>query len=198
MIKNKIQKSEVQIQQLPSGYVLNPTSGKLIKVNGKQYNQLLRNNMIEQPEDYQPEPQPRQKSSKIVSEGFKSQSEAYKHKERLQQNTPAPDGKIYSISNNKKQVLLKNKKSKSLDIGTLTEQMSRAVLNVNKKLSQNDDLDVEDENNVELFKSMINQELLLMKQPKQRPPPLTRMKSIQHVDVEESDDDDDDDDSDDE
>ena len=132
------EQQELQIQQLPPGFVLNPNTNKLIRVGSAKYNELLRQSEVEDI------PKPIKKNSKIIS-SHKTPTEALKQKLNLERE-PTPFNKVYSISNNRKHVLLKDKKRKSLTINDMTGMITKATANVNKKLSGkfDDDENIED------------------------------------------------------
>lgn len=153
MIKTK--NNKVEVDDIPNGYIKNPVSGKIIKVGGKLYNQMLKNQEVDQ-------------TSKIVAE-CKSHNEAKIKKSKLQFEQPLPDNKVYSIGNDRKKVLVKQKKSQNLKLPDMTKMISVAVDRVHKKL-QNQYENVaeieEDESSIQMFQQMIEQELILMQHEK--------------------------------
>mgnify|MGYP003423028197 CR=1 FL=1 len=171
MIKHSLKTPEIQtnnvtIETLPQGYVRNPNSGKLVKVGGKMYNKL----MMEGTVDHVPvPPTPKAKNPNIVAE-CKNSILAKGMKTKLQQEQPLPDNQVYAITNDQKRVIVRQKKPKSLKVPDMTDMVSRAVSRVHKKLAGHDaDLDDTDENR-ELFKQMIEQELILLQRPKNNIP----------------------------
>lgn len=172
MIKNS--KNKVEIETIPEGYVKNPETGKLIKIGGKLYNQLL--------QGQQPNTQ-----SKIIS-NHQSHNEALKQKHKLQQEAPLENNQIYAIGNDRKKVLIKNKKSKSMKIDDMSDLVATACDRVHKKLiNQYNEDEIEDNNeNRKLFKQMIKQELVLLKQSQARPQPQIQKKQPKQPQYEQS------------
>lgn len=173
------EQQELQIQQLPPGFVLNPNTNKLIRVGSAKYNELLRQCEVEDI------PKPIKKNSKIIS-SHKTPTEALKQKLNLERE-PTPINKVYSISNNRKHVLLKDKKRKSLTINDMTGMITKATANVNKKLSGkfDDDENIEDIQHQKFFRGLIEQELLLISQQKNKPKQPKQPKILEYEEEDE-------------
>lgn len=167
MIKN-VNTQQVQVQQLPSGYVVNPSTGKLIKIGSKKYNELFKNN-DQQPEvNNQVDEQQPKKKNNIVAQTT-SKQKAIQLKNQLTNDKPLPEGQIYALSNGQNQVVVKKKKSPSIKPEEMIDKVSIAVNRVQKKLSgKMDVVDLEDQEQVSLIKQMISQEMLLMNKPQQQ------------------------------
>lgn len=156
----EIQTNNVTIETLPQGYVRNPNTGKLLKVGGKMYNKLMLQGTVDKV-DIPPTPKP--VNPNIVAE-CKNSVQAKGMKTKLQQEHPLPENQVYAVTNDQKRVMIRQKKPKSLKVPDMTDLVSRAVSRVHKKLSgQTEDLDDTEENR-QIFKQMIEQELLLLQQ----------------------------------
>jgi hypothetical protein len=85
-------------------------------------------------------------------------------KNMLERDQPLTDGQFYSISNNKKQVLIKNKRSSTIKPDEMACMMSDAINRVHAKLEgKYDENQVYDDEHTQLFKQMILQELANIK-----------------------------------
>jgi hypothetical protein len=119
----------------------------------------------QQLEDHEQPPVEKKIRQNVAGE-YKTPTEALKNKFRMQQSEPLPDNKIYAISNDKKRVLIRQKKTPSLKIGDMSDMVCEAVDRVHKKLRGqgiDDDYDANDEEK-EILKQMVQQELLLIQQ----------------------------------
>lgn len=177
MIKTNNQQN-VTITKLPDGYVLNEATGKLIKVGSKKYVELMKQNLV-------PEPSigvniPKKQGPAIVGEAT-TKAKAIILKKQLQAEQPAPDGMQYSLSNSQNKVLLKQKKSESVKAPAMLDLVSKSIHNVNKKLNGGINIDTDDQEQINLIKQMLAQEMIQLKQ-KQQP-------QQQEYECDESDDD---------
>jgi len=175
MIKNiKKEVQNIQVESMPPGYVKNPVSGKLIKVGGKQYNKLLQEGAVEHIEHVKP----KVNKPNVVAE-YKTNGQALQSKYKLQNDTPEPQGQIYAIGNDKKTLMLRKKKSKSMTVPDMTDLVSRAVARVHKKLEGYEQDNIEDnEETRQFFKQLIEQELVLLQsKPNNKPPPISESDS---------------------
>lgn len=151
----------VEVQQLPPGYVMGP-KGRLIKVGGKIYNQLIRDQIMEPVPEQPEQPEPKKKPSKNVVKECKNNQQAMHAKYQLMKEAPLSNGQIYAIANDKKTVMTRKKKSKQPSIGDMTGLVAKATANVHKKLEgkYDSDDDLEADEKTELFKQMIMQEMI--------------------------------------
>lgn len=160
---NAVDKNEhvVKIESLPEGYIKNPQTGKLIKINGRSYNKMLRDGIIEKAPQHDEIPKEKTpyKRKTVVAEET-SYNKAVAKKRELESTNPPPSGKQYAISNNKKQVLLRDKKGKTIKPSDMADKMSSALTNVYSKLhGQYGDCEEFDDKTKRLFKQMLLQEL---------------------------------------
>lgn len=183
MLKH-INKSSVEVTSSPENFVLNPYTNKMIKVNGAVYNKLMRKNL----QNYKP-PLVKNTKSNIIHESTTEQK-AVIQKNKLQKEQPLDDGRFYSISNNKKQVLTKQKRSSNIKPSAMGDAMALAVQRVQRKLEgQFNDDEEYDEEHTKYFKNMILQELILIKEQKpQNEKPKNKIYSTNNIDAELSED----------
>ena len=150
-------------------FVINPSTGRPIKVGSSIYNKLVREGAVKGEVVKREYP----KGKNIVRE-FDSHAKAKEYKEKLQREEPPPEGKRYAISNNRKQVVMKNKKRNHAGTQKL---LAEATLIAEQKLKKNgygagkspEEIDEED---IEMFKNMVLQELANL-----RPSPQSSKKS---------------------
>lgn len=175
-----------------NNFVINPQTGRPIKIGSALYNKLVRSKMVHG-EAVKPKP----KLSSIVKE-CKSNTEAVAAKKHLEATVPPPDGKRYAISHNRKDVLLRNKKMTHSNITRLVAEATRqAQLSLAKKQFGRGKTEPTEED-VEYMKNKILKKLTKMQavdmseQPKPQPKQqFKKQHSRKQVQYESEDDDDD-------
>jgi hypothetical protein len=151
----------VEIRQNPPNYITNPKTGKLVKVGGRTFHSLVREKLLDMV-NYAKNMPEKVKARSVVAE-CDTASKTVMQKKKLQKEQPPPDGKMYAISNNGKQVLLRNKKTKGIKADHYIDNVSKATTNVYKKLQgEYDENDNFDDDTQEMFRQMIYEELLNM------------------------------------
>lgn len=113
-------------------YVVNPLTSKPVKVNGRTFNALVREGVFNQ--SLASVPEKRVKPAKSIVARATDKTQAYRMKSQLEKEKPLPQNKLYSVANDGKTIVVKNKKAPSLKPENLISMMSKASASVNSRL----------------------------------------------------------------
>lgn len=113
-------------------YVVNPLTNKPVKVNGRTFNSLVREGVFNQGLGSIPEK--RVRPAKSIVARTQDRTQAYRMKSQLEKEKPLPPNKLYAVANDSKTIVVKNKKAPTLKPDNLVSMMSRASVEVNKRL----------------------------------------------------------------
>lgn len=112
-----------------SNFIINPLTNRLVKIGSPTYRSLIKNAIIAD-EEITNKAQRKPKKRQVVVKQVENTKKAQKLKAKL---PPPPSGKQYVAVDN--QVVLRDKKSKSITPEKYSKLFSRASVIVNKKLS---------------------------------------------------------------
>jgi hypothetical protein len=165
-------------------YVINPLTQKAVKVGGKTFSALVRDGVFNNNKALSSVPENKRiRPAKSVVARTTDRTQAYRLKTQLEKDKPLPTNKLYSVGNDGKTIVVKNKKAPTLKPENIVSMMSRASMEVNKKLMKDpewskvlsQDPDNLDAKTRETLEQMILQELVA----NGRPMPVKQQKSQQ-------------------
>jgi hypothetical protein len=120
--------------QQPIRYIVNPLTNKPIKVGSKTFTSLVRQGVFNQTPLASVPEQKRVRPAKAVVARATDKTQAYRLKNKLEQEQPLPQNKLYSVGNDGRSIVIKQKKAPTLKPENLVQEMSKASVRLNAKL----------------------------------------------------------------
>ena len=157
-------------------YVINPYTNRPVKTSGQTFASLVREGVFNTPSPANPSVRT-QKTKQVVANAS-DRTQAYRLKTQLEREKPLPSDRVYSVASNGKAVLVKSKKAPTLKPENLVPMMTKASVEVNKRLMKDpvwskvleqppENLDAKTRSQLE---NMILQELVSTASKKPSPP----------------------------